>query len=289
VSNESTVKMLDAPTVRQTTEYDKFLRAPWNRSLVDRRASVMAEMPTTLRFSPILVQPHENGEGLVILDGQHRFAASKKAEQPVYYIVDANREIEPEMVIDLNRNQSSWSEEDYIDFWSYWEVPSYVYTRDLMNKYDLGVAELRGIFAVGASNYSHGDLQSGDLKIYDAAKIEEFIGFRNSMSCVGEHYQFSAFTRALAALWICPLVENSRLKKRIQKYSERAEKRASKEAQLRVLLETYNYRTDLNNQVGYKELVRENKKMNLSDRESRKAREPEYHGREGSSIRAAAE
>jgi len=282
------LEAIDKPELKRTRKYDRFLQAEWNRAIDKNHAKRMAKMPLTLRFSPILVQPHKTKDGLVILDGQHRFLACKIADVPVHYIVDEDREVDPEMVIDLNRNQTSWSEESYINFWAYWDVPSYVYTRKLMDEHGFSTSAMRGLFAVGASRYHTSDLHAGHMEIYDSQSIESFVEFWKSLTGVTDHYTNTSFTRALSMAWRCEIIDNKRLRKRLRKYPHLAEKRSAYAEQFETIVDAYNHQTNREHKVGYREASRSLESKQATRREQRKSEAPEYPGR-GDLVKDAAE
>lgn len=77
------------PTIFKTTNYGLFSKIAWNRDLNKANVEKLVNL-TKNKFQmhkfPIVVN-----EEMEIIDGQHRFEASKTLNAPIYYVVDNER------------------------------------------------------------------------------------------------------------------------------------------------------------------------------------------------------
>jgi hypothetical protein len=97
--------------IKETKEYEKFRFTKLNRKIdmqkVQRFTVECSKKPHLMEMCPILVNSK-----MEIIDGQHRFLACKQCALPIYYI--QSEIIDYEDIIILNKDQKSWSLEDYI-------------------------------------------------------------------------------------------------------------------------------------------------------------------------------
>lgn len=168
--------------ILKTKDYSIFKNTSNRRLIQSHINSLVDDLkndPTAFRTSPIVV----NSE-FIIIDGQHRFEASKLAKTHVYYIVDQNvitdEDIEKQIQI-RNVHQASWKIDDYVEVYAKNGKQEYKFLWDLYDKY-------RSIFTISSiyhichidftgikkktKNYS---LKSGRMLISNKEDVKEFI------------------------------------------------------------------------------------------------------------------
>ncbi|CAB4132720.1 hypothetical protein UFOVP255_53 [uncultured Caudovirales phage] len=100
--------------IKSSTDYEIFIFLKKNRKIdqlkLSRLCKSMNESPHLSRLCPILVNAR-----MEIIDGQHRFAACRALNRPVFYIQDS--EITHRDIISLNKDQKNWTLENYLDFY----------------------------------------------------------------------------------------------------------------------------------------------------------------------------
>lgn len=128
--------------IQETTDYAKFKTLAGNRDIKNSHVQKLkASMQQKHLVNAIIVN-----EDMEIIDGQHRFAASKELGLPVYfYIVNGYGTKEVQI---LNTNMQNWNKRDYLV--SYCELgnPTYLSIAEFWKQYNAftitGVAMLLG-------------------------------------------------------------------------------------------------------------------------------------------------
>ena len=116
--------------INKTTEYSLFQPLDGNRAINELHLRrIINSMKETPLVSPITV--NENFE---IIDGQHRFEASRHLGIPVYYFVVQGYSL-PE-VQTLNLNSKNWTTEDYLDSYINLGYDEYIRFRDFYESFD---------------------------------------------------------------------------------------------------------------------------------------------------------
>tara|TARA_Y100000034_G_scaffold118161_1_gene158534 strand:- start:89 stop:862 length:774 start_codon:yes stop_codon:yes gene_type:complete len=99
--------------VKSTKNYELFELVKENRDINFKYVDKLIESMKTLNLIvPILVRKN-SGSKLLIVDGQHRFEASKRLGRAIHYIEVANK-INVKQMRQLNENQQKWSMNDYL-------------------------------------------------------------------------------------------------------------------------------------------------------------------------------
>jgi len=76
-----------------TTNYNRFSKNPEQRTISELHANNIAKSMMTAGFLPSKpIQCYKKGDGLIIVDGHHRFEAAKSIGIPVYFFVEADEE-----------------------------------------------------------------------------------------------------------------------------------------------------------------------------------------------------
>jgi len=120
--------------VQQTKDYDLLKNIDGNRSINQLHVKRLSNsMMNKHLISPIIVN-----EKYQIIDGQHRFEASKNLDLPVYYIVIPGYELEEVQI--LNQNSKNWSVNDFLDGYCNLGKEDYIKFRDFVDQYDFSIS-----------------------------------------------------------------------------------------------------------------------------------------------------
>lgn len=130
------VKHTKSPvSVYETSDYNRFRLIKGNRDLdVNKLKRIIADIErgtNLLRYCPVLVV--EKGDKLDIVDGQHRFAVSKKIKSPVYYILA--EELTLYDIARMNSNTEKWKAKDFINCYCELGNKDYISLREFMKAY----------------------------------------------------------------------------------------------------------------------------------------------------------
>jgi len=125
--------------VQQTKDYDLFKNIDGNRSINQLHVKRLSNsMMNKHLISPIIVN-----EKYQIIDGQHRFEASKNLDLPVYYIVIPGYGLEEVQI--LNQNSKNWSVNDFLDGYCNLGKEDYIKFRDFVDQYDFSISTAHAI------------------------------------------------------------------------------------------------------------------------------------------------
>jgi len=130
--------LLTMKTVNQvysTTDYSLFKSLTGNRAVNNVHVRRLREsFKSTYLLSPIIVN-----EKYEIIDGQHRFEATKELGLSVNFIVCKGYSLSEVQV--LNTNMKNWKSEDYLNAYCDLGYPDYLKFREFMKKFpDFGFA-----------------------------------------------------------------------------------------------------------------------------------------------------
>lgn len=99
--------------IKATKEYEMFEHLPYNRKVMPNHVEKLKRSinrSNELKLEPIVVT-----DKMEVIDGQHRLAAAKELNVPIYYVVDDD--FRPEKIMLMNSSQKNWSIENFIEYW----------------------------------------------------------------------------------------------------------------------------------------------------------------------------
>lgn len=150
------------PVIHSTQSYDKFKNFLSNRDVKGSHLKNLIESiqrKNLLHLFPIVV--NKNFE---IIDGQHRLAAARALNVPIYYIVDSS--VTQADIAMVNNNRKGWTAKDYIKFYYEEGLPQYQSLTYLLKKYPLTVVGAVRLMSAGqSSQYFGGGKQSLNIKL----------------------------------------------------------------------------------------------------------------------------
>lgn len=104
--NESNTK------INYTSDYGQFHFLRGNRDLNEAKVNKIIKSVNDglnfFKYCPILVN-----EGFYIIDGQHRYVASKKLKLPIFFVIVPNFSLR--QIAEINNNQSKWKTKDFMN------------------------------------------------------------------------------------------------------------------------------------------------------------------------------
>lgn len=228
-------------SIYKSMDYNQFrycINRPVNAKRVNELKESMTKNDRLIDY-PIQVKNEDNY--LIILDGQHRFAAAKEINHPIYYTVTESMAIED--IAEANRLSKHWSLDDYLNF--------YAGKGDEMSKWILTTSKSLGVtshllLVIGGlygKNYWDA-LKSGamkfnpertryTLKIYHLAK---------SFEPVFEHWKNRWFIIAIRQLAKCKDYDHAQMEKKFKYMSRSFVRCASVNQYIEMLEEIYNHK-----------------------------------------------
>lgn len=162
--------------IHTTYDYNIFKRLKGNRSVSRTRVDKIKNSILKVGYitSPIVVN-----EKLEIIDGQGRAQALEELHMPIDYIIVPQIGIEECRA--MNIDQSNWSIKDYIDSYAEDDIQSYVYFKDLIDKYKkngIGMITINnaitGFGSMDTNAIKNGKFECSKSDYKKAEKILEF-------------------------------------------------------------------------------------------------------------------
>jgi ParB/Sulfiredoxin domain len=224
--------------IQKTLDFDKFKLIRGNRDISKNRVNALKksiERQNLLYLVPIAVN-----KDMEIVDGQHRWAAAKILNVPIYYVI-ANGVDLNDMIV-LNAYQRSWNANDYLNLYVKQNLPEYKKLAKFADTYNISVP-LALCVLTKTYTYSTGvreEFKSGNfLATHEKDAIEtmeEVMRVRDY--CVGFVVTDRTFLHAYVKMR--EQVELDRLLIALKKYKATIERRATRLDYLRQLEEIIN-------------------------------------------------
>lgn len=201
--------------IKHTTDYDKFKFLGSNRGVVE---SHVKKLKKSMRENPLVVPIIVNEKGEII-DGQHRFTASKELGIPVYYFVVPNYGIKE--VQRANTNSVNWSAKDRMDSFVAAGEEEYIKFNKMTLKHELRLEYLIMIFAkiqnmpVKSIKY---EFNNGTFTTEGADEVKEFF---EDLELFKEFkkYRTRSFILAFSELYFHENYDHDRMVKKFEMYS----------------------------------------------------------------------
>lgn len=177
-SNASTNhEVADVVKIYCTMDYSRFVLPDQNRQLGPAHVTKIKESITQhgyLKERPI--DCIEDGDSLIVIDGQHRLAACRDLKEPIYYVVkEGTLQQTASSIRVINAYAKGWREADFLRHFTAIGSKSYIALSAFMTSQDLPIRSAIGLLATGGEMISKRKELAHDFKIgtlaFDAAAI----------------------------------------------------------------------------------------------------------------------
>lgn len=230
--------------VYKTKRFDDFNLSKFNRN-INLKKDLVEQAKLGQLISPIVVN-----EGLTITDGQHRWLASKVAEQPIEFIVKNG--LTDEDIARMNTLQKPWSMESWIEAYANEGRIEYVKLFELKQNLYKNSTQLAMVATNTTSPSTAKEiLRSGNFEFYNYEKSVEFFTF---VKYFFEKIQAPVRSKIVEALWEIFKVDGVDLDRLVRKVVETKLdeeiklKSFDKGESVKCLLEAYNNRLRIGNE-----------------------------------------
>lgn len=217
--------------IMKTNNYDLFKMVKGNRRVNQANYSkIIKSMKEEQLIIPIVVN-----EKYEIIDGQHRFLASKDLGKPVYYFVVNGYGID--QVKRANIASSNWKKEDYLEMFISEGNTAYIEFEAIRERYDMSTSNLLKIFSIvqdkqlARVGYEFEDglfaLEGKEKVLNFLTSLEDFNFFK--------FYKSTNFVTAFIKLYFRPEYEHDKMKAKLTNYKSTLEKRTTSDEYLVLL------------------------------------------------------
>lgn len=174
--------------VLATKSYDMFVIPACNKDY--EKTNLQRIENSVLRKNMLHLCPIIVNNRMEVIDGKHRLMVAKKLDLPIFYFVSGGTETDD--IIELNANKRTWKIDNYINYWCGKENDSYLFIRDVSNKFKLSHStslELCSFFCEGPkSNGSDttNKFRNGKFAVMENKRHEviEFLMFYEELSAL---------------------------------------------------------------------------------------------------------
>lgn len=140
------------PTIQSNSDYESFAflngNRPLNKKKIEKIKVDVQNGLNLLPYCPVIV--FEKDGKMYIVDGQHRFNASKELEIPVYYVV--SQELNLCQIAMMNSKQDKWKETDFLNCYLELGSEHYKTLKEFNEEFHAGIAVTAELLMYG--NYS---------------------------------------------------------------------------------------------------------------------------------------
>ena len=143
---------MNQPKLQKTRDYSKFVYSQENRTVeMNNLRPQHKKLRESMRKHGFLfsfpIMAANDGDRLVIKDGQHRFTFAKEFGLDVYYVVDNT----PVCIADINGAQASWKIDDYAKRFAATGNQHYMEALEFSRHYGISVSQSFSMLAGTAS------------------------------------------------------------------------------------------------------------------------------------------
>lgn len=228
--------------IHRTTDYSKFRISKENRNIDTTKPSVKRLRKSMQIYGWLIAFPmmcRENGDGLVIVDGQHRFTVARELGIPVRYAIDET-DVDVSWV---NQAQESWKPVDYLNRWVKAGKKDYMEVAELREYYpNVPLGMCAGLLA---GTYSFGNVrdrfESGEYKVKTKGLAYRIANAYEKIIAINKEARSSNFLKALYACYYVDDFDPDRLIDSCQKRPHMIQGFSKLNDCLELIEEIYNY------------------------------------------------
>lgn len=229
--------ILDNTTYAKTTDYGRFKSIVGNRKLKEAHVANLVRAfdadAIAIQYNPVTIN-----EKWEVIDGQHRIAALKKLQLPVYYLMQPGLTLEN--VIALNSGKKAWTPEDFAHSWiergnkeyeTYlWFKDSYGINHDILLRYLSLESPLTSQM-----------FKDGKLKVVDFDRSVKLCEDLISLRPYYNRWNNRSFALGFWNLWSHPAYDHKRMLHKINLNQDKVSDRGTPEQYADMLSDIYNH------------------------------------------------
>ncbi|OIQ22022.1 MAG: hypothetical protein BM557_01190 [Flavobacterium sp. MedPE-SWcel] len=231
--------------ILETNDYSIFSSITGNRNIsvlkINKLVKDINSGFNMLPYCPIIVSKTTDDK-FSIIDGQHRFEASKETGNPIYYVICDTLSLNK--IALLNSRGDKWKPSDFLNCYIKIGIPDYIKLKSITDKYKVSIKVAVDLLMFNKANTGKPSdaFQSGEFKCKYLEETEHLLDL--SISLFGR-YVFTMDRHLLAA--IQKLIASGKcdfdiLSKKIGLKPVNMNKNADTKSYLRNIEDIYNYK-----------------------------------------------
>lgn len=229
-----------------TSDYAMFHFLKGNRDLNEPKINKIVKSVTAglnfFKYCPIMVN-----ENYFIIDGQHRFYASKKLKLPIYYVIVPNFSLR--QIAEINNNQSKWKVRDFMNCYIDADInrDHYKLLEKLQSETHINVSTMISLLMYGkvAQGGQTDAFRDGNFIVKFHNETVNLIEKARQFEVFSAKWQERAFLQAIEKLLDSDKYNHDALLKKLQKHELTIEKRSTCKEYLQHLEELFNHRNSI--------------------------------------------
>jgi hypothetical protein len=233
---------MSASKIESTTNYSRFKFMDGNRPVDSGRVRKLMrsiKRKNMLQQFPVVCQ--KNGNGLYIMDGQHRYTAARELKVPIFFVEAKNVTIED--VAATNSAQKGWKPSDFVSSFAAQGNKEYAVLRDFIAEHGFPVSTAAALLAGKISNDGGGCcVQLGTFKVLELAMANRVAG---AVKACAHYFKFAkdrSFVLAIARLLAVKGFTITRFVQKLEQQATRMVKCANWMQYAELIEEIYNHR-----------------------------------------------
>jgi len=232
-------------TIHETKNYHSFELLTGNRPVNKQKISKLKnEAKNGLNlfpYCPIIVYQQPETDVFKIIDGQHRFVASKEMQEPIYYVVCEKLTLA--QIAKLNSSSTNWSSKNYLECYLKVGIEDYQDLKEIIERYRVAYAAAVDLLMVGNCKSKGNKLRNfkdGTFKSNHFIKTIELLDEVEEVFGRYEFWNHGYLIEAYRQLLEKGLFDKETLKGRIKQAPNIMEKRQSVKEYLFAIERVYN-------------------------------------------------
>ncbi len=231
--------------VFKTDDYDMFKtlkgNRPINESLVNKIYESIRENGW-FESSIIII-----GEGMRVLDGQHRIEALKKFKKAhergykVRYIVDRNLD-DLKKVQAFNNNKKPWSHKDYLISFMSMGNENYIQYAKFLDEFKLSHTVGLALTMSGRNQLKHNLFKLGKFTCNDWGASKVYAEYLNDVRKYFNHAHTGTFVRSIILFWRHPDFKHKDFIHKLSLNREMLYRTGSTESYIKLISDIYNWK-----------------------------------------------
>ncbi len=235
--------------VFESIEYDFFSMDIKNRPLSEEKVTFFMKQFKSGKCFMIDFPVVVNAD-LIILDGQHRFAAAKRLQMPIYF--RKAHSLTMDSIVDVQLN-AGWKTTDYIHAFVQQKKQDYIVLHRFVSRYKFSVTVAAKLLAGNTrGGLKEFGFYEGDFKVKNETEAHEQAKTINTLGELALNlHRDKTFCTAIIKIMRHPDYEHKRMVEQLEKYASLVRRQVKEDDYIKNLEEVYNYRLFQKNKVRF--------------------------------------
>jgi hypothetical protein len=238
--------------IQQSQQFEQFKTVNGNRNISMKKVNkIMEDVKNGLNlfpYCPVIVNP--SPDGLLIIDGQHRFTACVKLDMPIYYVMAENIALRD--IARMNSNTDKWKNSDFLQAYIKLGIKDYQTLGAFMKKYHCSYSLAVSLLMHGKVRHNGRNIEwfrDGDFKATHIDYGTVFIQGVDELFDAYVFYRHAPLLEAVEKLNKKGLWDFDTMKRKLQENRHQMDKQTTAKNYMYLLDRIYNTRNRERRQI----------------------------------------